>query len=309
MLSENAKAFGELSKNKVKDNLTFVSKMQLHGEKIQINCRSGLRDAIIHRSSSRTLVPTIFEIYGGCFSQGYVANNDKMRSAMQESTNYNVIGLDYRKSPDFPYPCGLEDVFDGIKYFYTRATKFNIDTKRIAVWGHSAGANLAFASTMLIIEEKLFSPKAMLLDYPYLDAYTPGIEKTKKTTGLTADVLDAMNEIYADEKLRRTKYISPVFIPQNGLVSLPPSVFVICGKDPLKAEAMTMVDKLMRAGIPIVSRLFPEASHGFLEHWFFKEFYLDSLSSAELAGVSPNIEELAKEGLQFVIKSAKFLLE
>ncbi len=283
--------------------------MKLHGEKIKVPCRSGLQDGMIYKSRNRNPAPVIFEMYGGCFSQGYVDNDDRMRYRMHTETDYTIIGLDYRKSPKYPYPCGVEDVFDAICYFHTHAKEYGIDVNKMAVWGHSAGGNFACVLAMLAKETGRFSLKAQLLDYPYLDAYIEGIEKTTSKTGLTAEILDSMNEIYADKETRHSKYLSPIYATQEELTGIAPAAVVICGRDPLGAEAEKMVQNLIRAGVPVLAKKFLGASHGFLEHWFFKEWYMDNLSPQERAEIPDNIEELAEEGMRFLIFAAKYFLE
>lgn len=307
-MTQNARDFGALSQKKCAENAAFVQHMALHGETITIQVTSGAMEAVVHRAKGNLPAPTIFEIYGGCFSQGHLYNNDRLRTRMNEATGYNVIGLTYRKSPEHPYPCGLTDVFDAVCYFVERAQQFGIDTARMATWGHSAGGNYACVLAMLGRESGKFSLRAMLLDYPYLDAWKPGIQKTTSATGLTADVLDAMNEIYAPQSIARDAHISPVYAPDEVLSALPATALVVCGIDPLNGEAEDMADRLIRLGVPVLARKFLGASHGFLEHWFFREYYMDALSPEERAGIPDNIEQMAEEGLAFVIGAARHFL-
>lgn len=309
MISENGKAFGELSIAKSRENREFTRNMELHGQKIRIPVRSGELEAIVYPAMGDAAAPTIFEIYGGCFSQGYVDNNDRMRTRMHQATGYNVIGLDYRHSPEYAYPCGLEDAFDSICYFVDHADEYRIDTGRMATWGHSAGGNFACVLAMLGAETGKYRMKCMLLDYPYLDAWKPGIEKTTSATGLTADVLDAMNEIYAPQDLRKDAHISPVYADDATLAMLPPAAIVVCGVDPLNREAEIMAQRLLNVGVEVLAKKFTRASHGFLEHWFFREYYMDALSPEERAGIPEDIGEQAEEGLAFVIRAARTFLE
>jgi acetyl esterase len=232
-----------------------------------------------------------------------------MRTRMQVATGFNVIGLDYRKSPEHPYPCGLEDLFDALCYFVQHAQEYRIDVNRMATWGHSAGGNLACVLAMLGEQTGNYRLRAMLLDYPYLDAWKPGIEKTTSRTGLTAEVLDAMNEIYAPLEIRKDAHVSPLYASDAQISALPPTALVICGVDPLNAEAEEMASRMIRLGVPVMVRKFMRASHGFLEHWFFKEYYLDALSPEERAGIPEDIGEQAEEGLAFVIGAAKHYLQ
>ena len=102
MISENGRAFGELSIAKSRENREFTRNMILHGEKITIPVRSGTSEAILYPAAGEGPAPTIFEIYGGCFSQGYVDNNDRMRTRMHQATGYNVIDYVYAREKGIP---------------------------------------------------------------------------------------------------------------------------------------------------------------------------------------------------------------
>lgn len=309
MISENGRAFGELSIKMTRDNREFCRDMELGGKKFTIPVRSGELEVIWHAAAGEGPAPTIFEIYGGCFSQGYVANGNRLRTRMNQATGYNVIGLDYRHSPEFPYPCGLEDVFDAVCYFVDHAEEYRIDTSRMGTWGHSAGGNFACVLPMLGVETGKYKMKCMLLDYPYLDAWLPGIEKTTSPIGLTADVLDAMNEIYAPNEICKDPHISPVYADDKLLAQLPGAAIVVCGVDPLNTEAEIMAQRLLNVGVEVLAKKYVRASHGFIEHWFFREFYMDALSAEERAGMPADIGEQAEEALGFVISAAKHFLE
>ena len=92
------------------------------------------------------------------------------------------------------------------------------------------------------------------------------------------------------------------------IAALPSAAIVICGVDPLNTEAEVMTRRLIDAGVEVLVKKFPRASHGFLEHWFFKEYYMDALSPEERAGLPENIGDQAEEGLAFVIGAAKHFL-
>ena len=52
MFSRAGEAFAKLSKENVRMNLEFTKNMKLNGEKMEIPCRSGMREAVIHRSKN-----------------------------------------------------------------------------------------------------------------------------------------------------------------------------------------------------------------------------------------------------------------
>ena len=78
-MTENGRSFGELSLRKCAENEAFVQTLELHGERVLVPVRSGTCEALLYPAVGEGAAPTIFEIYGGCFSQGNVANNERMR--------------------------------------------------------------------------------------------------------------------------------------------------------------------------------------------------------------------------------------
>lgn len=305
MRQEAIMEFGELSRQDVTENLLFAKEMELHGQLLQIPTRGGVRDAMIYPSNREGVRPVIFEIYGGAFSQGYVANDDRLRTRMRDATDFHVIGLDYRKTPDYPYPCALEDIFDAICYFCDHADLYRIDLTRMAVWGHSAGGNLAAAVALLAKETGRFSLKAQLLDYPAVDCVTPS---QIKTGGDAVEVWDVFPALYAPQELRRSKYVSPVCASLEELAGTAPAAVLICDRDVGRMESEKMVEKLLHAGVPVMARLFPGSSHGFVEHWFFREWYVERMSPDQRAELPENLEEMAEAGLAFMVDAAKFYL-
>jgi len=56
---------------------------------------------------------------------------------------YTVASVNYRLSGQAPFPAAIEDIRDSIVYLRKNATKFNIDPKRLVIFGSSAGGHLS----------------------------------------------------------------------------------------------------------------------------------------------------------------------
>ncbi len=54
-----------------------------------------------------------------------------------------VIGVDYRLAPEYPFPLPHNDCFEVLNWITNNAAEYMIDIKRLALWGCSAGGNLA----------------------------------------------------------------------------------------------------------------------------------------------------------------------
>ena len=56
---------------------------------------------------------------------------------------YAVVGLNYRLSPEAHFPAAINDVKAAVRWLRAHAGEYRLDGGRIAVWGDSAGGNLA----------------------------------------------------------------------------------------------------------------------------------------------------------------------
>lgn len=275
----------------------YVSTMRTYGQQVLIPCKSGQQAAYYHRGSALN-APTVFEIHGGCFSQGTAANDDEMRQAFCAYTGFHVIGLGYRKSTHSSFPAALEDIYDEINYFVNHAAQYGIDTSKLAVWGHSAGGNLAFQAVWMGQKSKKYGINLLMLDYPYLDLYTEGNKRSQTSDGLTAERLDAMRNVYAPNIDRKLFWISPIFASDEILAALPPVSMTLCGYDPLQKEGVDMLKRLLYNGVPVTAKLYTGMEHGFVELWYFREWYMKNTH------ISKQMEESAQDALEFQALSA-----
>ena len=87
--------------------------------------------------------PVIVAIHGGAFKMGSATGGDV--EAMLEGVNrgYAVVSINYRLSGEAIFPAAVNDCKAAIRYIKAHAGEYNLDSEHIAVWGDSAGGNLA----------------------------------------------------------------------------------------------------------------------------------------------------------------------
>ena len=57
-------------------------------------------------------------------------------------TGTRVFAVNYRKAPEFPFPCAQLDAFDTAVYLYDNCKALNLDVNRLVFAGDSAGGQL-----------------------------------------------------------------------------------------------------------------------------------------------------------------------
>lgn len=87
--------------------------------------------------------PVIVAIHGGAFKMGSATGGDL--EAMLEGVNrgYAVVTVNYRLSSEAIFPAAVNDCKAAVRFIKANAATYNLNPDRIAVWGDSAGGNLA----------------------------------------------------------------------------------------------------------------------------------------------------------------------
>lgn len=94
------------------------------------------------RSSNR---PIIIAIYGGAWARGSPDRDARLNEELA-SINYLVIAIDYRHAPGAKWPAQRDDVESAVTWVRAHARSLGGDPARIALLGHSSGAQLALAA-------------------------------------------------------------------------------------------------------------------------------------------------------------------
>ena len=69
-----------------------------------------------------------------------------------------VFSVDYRLSPEFPFPKPHNDCYEALNWVISNASTYHVNTNRIGIYGISSGANLAAGITHRYCAENKFPP-------------------------------------------------------------------------------------------------------------------------------------------------------
>lgn len=85
--------------------------------------------------------PVVVVIHGGGFMVGDKAN-PALGDALLDA-GYAVASVNYRLAAEAKYPAQIQDVKAAVRFLRANAAKYNLDPRRFAAFGQSAGGNLA----------------------------------------------------------------------------------------------------------------------------------------------------------------------
>ena len=87
--------------------------------------------------------PVIIWIHGGGWTSGDKDLDPDDPQVLQVGRGYAVASINYRLSQQAKFPAQIEDCKAAVRWLRARASNYNLDPARIAVWGSSAGGHLA----------------------------------------------------------------------------------------------------------------------------------------------------------------------
>ncbi|OCF35405.1 hormone-sensitive lipase [Kwoniella heveanensis BCC8398] len=110
---------------------------------------------------------------GGFIAMGPECHEERLRS-WAKRTGKPVLGVDYGKAPEYPYPWAIEEGFDAYRTLMeTKGRCIGIGSGKLSIvlTGDSAGGNICATIMLRILEHPTGIPKpvSMILAYPCLD--------------------------------------------------------------------------------------------------------------------------------------------
>jgi acetyl esterase len=206
--------------------------------------------------------PGYLFIHGGGFVNYGLDFTDYVQRALAARTGCVVVGLSYRLAPEHPFPAGLEDCQDVLRWM-AKTRPQRMDRERIAVGGESAGGNLTAALGIWARNE----PKAprishLTLGYPFADGTLSALDwDSCRIPGLNRSAGEFMVRVYAGEQ----QATNPLFsILHADLHGLPPTLVITCEYDPLRTDGIRLAAALNQAGVETLHRHYDNMPHGFL---------------------------------------------
>ncbi|PXA85483.1 hypothetical protein DMC47_37490 [Nostoc sp. 3335mG] len=207
------------------------------------------------------------EVHGICVyyhSGGWVIGDldfaDATCRRLAGAIGAELISVEYRKSPEHPYPVPLDDAYAALEWAATNRTG------PIALIGESAGGNLAAACAIRARDRGGPVIVGQFLVYPVTD-HDFETESYREVGGhdwmISTIDMRWYWDAYCPAGIDRTAAeISPLRIADA--TGLPPAMVIVGELDPLRSEALAYADKLAAAGVPVVTRCDPGMLHGYL---------------------------------------------
>lgn len=221
-------------------------------------------------------------LHGGGWVLGGLADFDTYARALAQNSCCVVVMPDYRLAPEAPFPAGLEDSEDTLRWVAENRAHLCWPNCPLVVVGDSAGGNLATVAARRLVNEVQLV--LQVLYYPVTDSdfFTPSYRTHGEGLPLKGRDMKWFFGHYAPEALWASPDISP--LSSEDLSNLPPSIIVTAEYDVLADEGRAYAQKLRTAGVEVIERELKGFTHGFI-----RLHNLNETARAELEKVAEEI--------------------
>lgn len=199
-------------------------------------------------------------LHGGGFIVGGLDACDHICADLADRTDDVVVSVDYRLAPDDPFPAGLDDAEEALRWLVRQAASLGVDPSHVAIGGDSAGGNLT-AALCLRVRDVPISRQVII--YPMLDLTCSRDSWTTEASALMnrTDVQKAASRYHGDTDVK-DPLVSPLFA--TDLSGLPPALVITAQHDTLRDDGVAYAAVLADAGVPVRHTQYLRMPHGFL---------------------------------------------
>jgi len=208
--------------------------------------------------------PCLVYYHGGGFLFPAAGYHYKLAAEYAWSSRCRVLFVQYRLTPDHPFPIPAEDCYSAFCWAQEHADLLGIDRTQIGVGGDSAGGALAAAVCLMARDRGRALPLFQMLIYPATDRRmcSQSNRRFTDTPMWNSKLSEKMWPIYlTDPSTPMLAYASPMEATDHS--SLPPAYIETAEFDCLHDEGLDYARALEQAGVSVEVRETQGTVHGY----------------------------------------------
>lgn len=202
--------------------------------------------------------------HGGSFCIGDLETHDWLCRALSTKTKMKFLAIEYRLAPEHPFPAGVNDTIDTLRYVAANLSKFAHEDAKLIVLGDSSGGTFAAVGAAQTRNENLNIVAQVLINPPMgPEIVTESSNKYGSGFMLDNDQLRSDYLQYLDGYQDHTDpRVSPLMA--DDLTNSPPAIMVVAQCDPLRDEGVAYAGLLEHFGVEVELLEAEGMTHGFL---------------------------------------------
>ena len=194
----------------------------------------------------------VLAFHGGGWLMGNRDSFDFVCRHLAHDSGLAVVNVDYRLAPEHPFPAALDDAWAATCWVAQHGAGHGLPAQRLAVFGESAGGNLAAVACLLARDSGGPAILAQALVYPATDARQDSESLALYAEGFMqrrADVEHAFRTYALDHGVAPSDWrLSPLLAPSHA--GLPPALVLTAECDAVRDDGEAYAAKLAQAGVP-----------------------------------------------------------
>ena len=222
-----------------------------------------LRLLVVRPAVPRAGVPGVLWLHGGGYAIGTPEQSRATAERLVAATDCVVVLPDYRLSTQAPYPAALDDSYDALLWLRDHADELGAADDQLVVGGESAGGGLTAAVTLLARDRGEVAVAFQVPLYPMVDDRPTASSRDNHAPVWNTATNEGAWDLYLGGL--RGGDVPPHAAPARAtdLRGLPPTITFVGDVEPFHDEVLAYVAALRDAGVPVTSRVFAGAFHGF----------------------------------------------
>lgn len=188
---------------------------------------------------------TMLYLHGGGFVAGDPRTYFYFCGELAKRLQANIFLPNYRKAPEFPFPCGLDDCFNVFKELRNR-----FSDSPLVLAGDSAGGNLTLTVMLRAKDEGIIMPDCALMISPASDVGDVYSRKANNDSDdmFSFSMITKIQDIYIENVDPKHPYISPA---NGNYQGFPPLVITVSESEALRDDAYKVRHKAQQAGVSV----------------------------------------------------------
>jgi acetyl esterase/lipase len=206
--------------------------------------------------------PAVLFLHGGGHAFGDAYSQAAELVDWSAELGIQAVSVDYRLSPENPYPAALEDATTALKWLTAHSRHLNIS--QVYVYGLSAGGGVAASLALRAIESELLVA-GLILASPMLDHRTSREPAGPQEEGIYT-WNHANNRQAWDRYLGNSHGVAPQLASPGSFPDLPrfPDCYLDVGtRDLFHDEVLAFARKAQASGTDVTLRTWDRGYHGF----------------------------------------------
>lgn len=205
----------------------------------------------------------ILYLHGGGYVIGSLDSHRHLMAECGRAAGTRTLGLDYRLSPEHPFPAPVEDTVAAYRYLLDQG----LQPGKIALAGDSAGGGLVVGAMLAIREAGLPLPGCGWCISPWVDMEALGqsfMDRAAADPTVQKATIEFMAGLYLNDGNPRHPHAAPIY---GDLAGLPPLLIQVGSAEVLLDDSIALARKAGAADVVVDLQIWPEMIH--IWHIFF----------------------------------------